>query len=103
MEMLEKAARALCEARLRKAGHCKSEEVLREKVGEYWPGHIGDARAVLQAIREPSEAMVAAVDYDVTSKALGATYPDSEGSFEVGGERIVWQAMLDAALAEGER
>ena len=44
------------------------------------------ARAVLQAIREPSDAMCEA-----------AEYPNDYQGFE----RVTWRAMIDSALEEG--
>src|SRR5688572_5024787 len=56
-----------------------------EDEDEQWHQHVDVARAVLQAIREPSEAMEEAGD-----SCLGlATSP------------VIWQAMIDAALEEG--
>jgi hypothetical protein len=47
-----------------------------------------DARAVLTAIQEPSEAMIGACDY-----VAGTACPKNF-------LKIRWQAMIDAALAE---
>lgn len=49
------------------------------------------ARAVLTAIREPSEAML--------DRGMDGA-PDLDCSFEPDHSRIVWQAMIDAALGE---
>lgn len=67
---------------------------LHAELGLDWPYSYDDGmkayvRAVLQAIREPSEAMLAAareVDF------LGPGESDSAGE---------WRAMIDAALEEG--
>jgi len=84
------------------------EQAARALVGSYpldsgetpldWQDVVPVVRAVLTALREPSEAMVRAADVD---GAMEASYPDSDGSFATGGERLVWQAMIDAALEEG--
>lgn len=54
-------------------------------------GFMNDARAVLQAIRKPSEAMLGATDNL-------SVEPDAAGPRR--GE-LFWQAMIDAALDEG--
>ena len=71
---LERAARALAEVDPQGRGT------------QYWRDYVPDARAVLTAIRDPSEGMA-----DAGSKA--AAYHGEDG-------RPVWQAMIDAALSE---
>lgn len=86
MTPLERAAKAL-------------EEALREPVNRMWakpdsegiePGdYLSAARAVLTAIREPSEGMVRA----------------NSDHWERGDDPSIaerWQVMIDAALSEGE-
>lgn len=92
MTPIERAARAL-------AGEEHDDIAFDPARDPFWRDRVREVRAVLTAIREPSEAMINAADVD---GALDATYPDSEGSFATGGERLAWQAMIDAALAEGE-
>ena len=57
-----------------------------------WRVELDDARAVLEALREPTEAMVSADT--VTAFTWGDT---EEGR---GLARIVWRAMVDVALNE---
>jgi hypothetical protein len=84
MDVIEKAARALC---------------LHGKVPGLWTdaeredyfvknraSYEGEVRAVLLAIREPSEAM----------KAFGSSYTSSD--YESAAD--CWQAMIDRALSE---
>jgi len=70
MDMIERAARALWE--MGDAG--------------VWEDWIPEVRAVLAAIREPSEAMIAAGEQ--------APCHDDKGDEST----PVWQAMIDAAL-----
>lgn len=60
------------------------------------------ARAVLMAVRDPSEAMVKAAE-DREEEIVG-TYgcADPTGGFETDGPKICFTAMIDAILAEGE-
>ena len=65
------------------------EEVAGAKsIQEAWGRDL--ARAVLTAIREPSEGMVL--------DGISA----SDDRFSDGSASTIWQAMIDAALAEGE-
>ena len=89
--MLERAAAAV---ELHIESHCPSCQV-------QLPGDPVDiARAVLQAIREPDEAMVeAAVHADIP----GGRYADdtfTESIIFEDDAPVIWQAMIDAALAE---
>jgi hypothetical protein len=87
MSPLERAARVLCDL----TGRDPDEVCIGEgkAVGQTWLGweaFVSDARAVVAAIREPSEGMVRAVD------------EPADGY----GEHI-WQMMIDALLDERER
>ncbi|HEX7856073.1 MAG TPA: hypothetical protein VF503_20525 [Sphingobium sp.] len=76
--LLERAARALCTA----AGN---PENITFEGKPMWQSYLSEARAVLVAIREPSEVMVSA-GQDV------ASWKSNVGE--------AWHAMIDAALAE---
>lgn len=76
-----------------------------------WQIYEQDARAVLQAIREPSEGMVASAvqivgDPGADNWALAERVCEQLGSQSVNGETACaelardWQAMIDAALSE---
>ena len=73
---LERAARALC---VRNEGNELS-----------WDWWLDDARTVLLAIREPSEAMHSNVDAML----------HADGAYMDCSDTAVWQAMIDAALGE---
>ncbi|WP_088471892.1 hypothetical protein [Sphingopyxis witflariensis] len=78
MTPLERAARALC----RLDGHPENATMDRKPL---WADYLPEARAVLQAIREPSVSMLSAADrHDKRDASADA-----------------WRAMIDAALAEG--
>lgn len=94
MTPLERAARALASWDLGLTG---DEQVDRQRFGEMlgsrqhvvtlcWKEKLEQVRAVLNAIREPSEGMVQAGTAD-------GDWPHSHET---------WQAMIDALLAEGE-
>lgn len=80
MTPLERAARALY----------RTDDFDPHQFGEdkVWPDLVDYVKLVLEAIREPSEGMVSA-----------AMDRDKLGYDPLPGE--VWQAMIDAALAEG--
>lgn len=77
MTPLERAARALCSL----DGHPENATMDGKPL---WADYLPEARAVLQAIRAPSEAMLSALDHhDKRDAGVDA-----------------WHAMIDAALAE---
>lgn len=60
------------------------------------------ARAVLQAIREPSEGMVeAALGYPLPKGLMPSSEAEIQALVEPGSCYHSWQAMIDAALEEG--
>lgn len=77
---IERAARALCEL----DGNPPNATMEGKPL---WRDYVPEVRAVLTAIREPSEAMLA-VD---PAGPTGSIYPED-----------IWRAMVDAALLEGE-
>lgn len=83
MTTLERAARALAEADPQGRGV------------QYWRDYVPDARAVLTAIREPSEGMLEAG----LDKARECT--DNWQSVAACLPGHCWTAMIDAALGEG--
>lgn len=108
MTPLERAARALYRLhdappqdlldRLKASG---DDEGLAEELAEedrVWPNYVADARAVLEAIREPSERMKAAgAEFAPWSDTLGCVAGESPE--QAAGD--VWGYMIDAALKEG--
>lgn len=85
---LERAARALCELDNNPPGATMDGKPL-------WMGYLPEVRAVLQAIREPSAAMISA--------AWEHRREDDDHS-RLGEEPLpedAWPAMIDAALEEG--
>ncbi|MBO9377655.1 hypothetical protein GG804_12835 [Sphingomonas histidinilytica] len=76
---IERAARALCEMDGNPPGATMDGKPL-------WQDYVPEVRAVLTAIREPSETMLAANPAAPTV----LIYPED-----------IWGAMVDAALAEG--
>ena len=94
--VIERAARAL-------ATHEAAQGLALATVGETdeqwidraWPSFVEPARAVLTAIREPSEAMVQAGNrskpYNISGFCEGTIHPVVQRA---------WPAMIDAALKE---
>lgn len=105
MTPLERAARALYRLhdappqdlldRLKANG---DDEGLAEELAEedeVWPNYVADARAVLEAIREPSEAMREA------GAEVGESHDNLPRETEPHAADDVYRAMIDAALKEG--
>jgi len=90
MDIIERAARALCEQHIRKVrGHDTDpthlEEMIVSAVNYAWRDFIPQARAVLSALREPDEGMIeAGTDYRPVNPQVRA--------------KDCWQAMIDQAL-----
>lgn len=93
MTPLERAARALARRSCSPGGEAQFPYVSADEWEEKnWPDHMPAARAVLEAIREPSEGM----------REQGAGQLFGSASDDWGDDaRLVWQAMIDAALSEG--
>lgn len=96
MTPLKRAARALCLAdgldpdRKFKSSDWSEGTAPHEFA---WHEYLPKASAVLTALREPSEGM----------REQGAGQLFGSASDDWGDDaRLVWQAMIDAALAEGE-
>lgn len=79
---IERAARALCSLD-------GQPENIKMDGKPMWQDYLPEVRAALQAIREPSDAMHAAV----ADEARRVSQPIST--------QHAWEAMIDAALAEG--
>lgn len=94
MTPLERAARALCKSHLEDPDEVVS--TLGENPGTpiyAWQDRVHDARAVLTAIREPSEAMIASGNEQMdVDPELGHNEATPES---------IWRTMIDAMLEEG--
>jgi len=88
MTPIEAAARAIAAENFRRQfGHAPSPGWDADR---QWRQHIPAARAVIEAIREPSEAMV---------NAAVLTFVRENGGIEHA-PFMTWSAMIDSALAE---
>lgn len=97
MTPLERAARALCTDRDPgdTSGGPHPSGTWIEKGEAWWTGYVDQARAVLEAIREPSEGMVKEGAYQIPC-GQGV----EEGPPNASDAKDCWQAMIDAALSE---
>lgn len=78
-EIVERVARAIWDAEFDRF------EVASQYKGDEWKSYIPHARAAIEAMREPTEAMKAAPHLgDLAQMETDTAY--------------VWQAMIDAAL-----
>lgn len=77
-EMIERVARAICKADGQDPDH---EGELTDEGTFQWQSYVTDARAAIEAMREPTKAMIA------------ACYPDEDAG-------LIWRDMIDAALKE---
>lgn len=99
--MIERVARAICEENV---GECDtvcfgdSGTVFSEERKPRWQWWVPEARAAIEAMKEPTEAMLLAATRAEFSKS------DSEGSWTEWPERdaveAAWPAMISAALSE---
>lgn len=90
MTPLERATQALCEL------HGRVSPETHPQFSEAWRTlYMPQARAVLQAIREPSVAMEAA------GYGNSKGDPDNTGVVDNPRPDDAWRAMIDAALEEG--
>lgn len=100
MNIIERAARAM--VRRRHPGNEQFPDVtVTEWEDAQWRHHADDVVAVLQAVREPSEAMVeAGCHADIPGGRYGEpTFRES--TIDDKDAPVIWQAMLDAALVSG--
>ena len=81
-EMIERVARAICQADEQNGG--PSWEYVRSLGERGVSGYFDRARAAIEAMREPTEAM-----------ALAGIEADMESGF---GATMAWQAMINKAL-----
>lgn len=104
--IIERAARALYQlndapapdviAKL-SADDAKEEAEFAETA---WLNYVEDARAVLRAIREPSDAMVESGGNVQWWETIGDSGETVEAGLASDDVARVWQAMIDAALEE---
>lgn len=99
MTMVERVARALAREHFlidedARPGEADYDAWLTSKVAGAWLHWKGAARAAIEAMREPGSALMKA----------GATRSAMEGppEFQKLNAAAVWQAMITAALSEGE-
>lgn len=87
---LERAARALASYRYEHGADCQGL-VRLQWVEKFWRYYVPEARAVLMAVREPSEDMKKA-------GSLAPNYIEDQSSARGCGN--IFTAMIDAALGE---
>lgn len=95
MTMIERVARALLAVDYPDDVGGEMEYLWWDRHGETY---LRYARAAIEAMREPTEAMIAAI----RSAAIDSIYSDGIGhsDLEEGAEIVIVSAMIDAALEE---
>jgi hypothetical protein len=88
MDIIERAARALCIADDREPDRMTD-------IGPRWVFYAQTAKAVLSALREPDEGMQIA-GQDSAENVMRIAYGEPDISHE--GVAAIWQAMIDQAL-----
>ncbi len=92
-DMIERVARALCIA----TGELPDTETpYHPTVSHIWEHYIPDARAAIEAMREPTETMYCAGDEEILAHLNSEKFIKGEDTPAVD----CWKAMIDAALAE---
>jgi hypothetical protein len=90
-EMVERVARALYERRWREVkGQAEQQREQQFELSVYREHYLADARAAIEAMREPTEGMFIA---GVACMAAFADHPDQNMSFP-----ILWGHVIDEAL-----
>lgn len=101
MTPIERAARALARRACPPGGEAQFPYVSADEwEAKHWPDHVAAARAVLTAIREPSDVMVRE---GCLADFPGGRYGEptfTEAQIGKDDAPVIWQAMIDAALIE---
>lgn len=85
MDIIERAARAICIAQLNVPDEFSEIELM-----PLWKVYLPEARAVLQAIREPDEGMIeAGMESDLLSKAIMLATEAHAGQLDKGGQPYI--------------
>ena len=99
MTVIERAARALWQDR-KDAGDYSPADTWEDAPESDQAACRRKARAVLQAIREPSEGMLPDPHRTDTALYQAVRVMEDQSVSSADAFRVVWQAMIDAALAE---
>lgn len=91
--MIERVARALCVA------NGEDPDKPSGAFGVWWKSYRDEARAAIEAMREPTESMVSKGTRAVTLAKNAAHGPEPSAVLK-GGTVLAWQIMIDAALSE---
>lgn len=88
MTPVERVARAICAAEVKRLGYAGDPAFFVEG---FWRDHEPAARAAIEALREPSEGM------EEAAMPVLSQYPDE------GRPRAIWEAMISQALSETDQ
>lgn len=94
--MIERIARIICESQ---GGNpdaiIQGEGAATGRTWAGWQAYASEARAIVTSMREPTDGMLQAEGVTVSGKTLRVdSYLEDHSALSV------WQAMIDAALAE---
>lgn len=93
-EMLEKVARAICRPVYEMSMRGQTPGVIDKYIEINWPNHLDQARAAVEALREPSEGMVEAGSFAVEADVI-TTFQAIRSA------KDAFTAMIDHILKEG--
>lgn len=94
MTPLERAARAMLDSNRIHNGLLPDAE-LNDMTVQARADYLRQARAVIEAIREPSEAMLGAADYVMPGVTQDTARANEQAAWKI------YRRMIDALLAEG--
>lgn len=112
MEMIERVARALALCAIHEEAKHQNElggwarATIRDRLPEYidgaWNGHMAGAGAAIEAIREPTKAMIRRGGDELDRCADAAQWSDGEGNLNTGrlnagAQTEIFRAMIDEA------
>jgi hypothetical protein len=99
---IERAARALCVGDPDQMVHPAHQAAPKSDCARpLWQTYVPVVRAVIAAIREPSEAMLPDPQQTHTSLYAAVRVMDDQAVSSAVAFQAVWQAMIDALLEEG--
>ena len=94
--MVERVAKAICRQANLDDGYADNATLQASIDGGMWRNHTGQARAAIEAMREPTDEMIVA-GYNAADLWNASAHPMSNVIMRA---KATYEGMLDAALAE---
>ena len=102
MTMIEKVARAICRTAVEASTPNALPSAKEDMVARYWPNHVANARAALEALLEPDDEMAEAAWTDTKrptpEERMAMELCDNHTAFVIKSKRR-FTAMIQSALS----